>query len=225
MPGLALSPADTAIQFALAQVGKPYKWGATGPDSYDCSGLAMAAYRAAGIDITRTTYTQALKGTGVSQAALMPGDLVFPDAGHVQIYLGNGRVVEAPHTGANVRVVNMWGFWKARRVTNIPGSIVGNAQNADVTTGIAPNLFLSGLSAISPLAGLGGIITGAIPGAGAIEAFSNAVKFILDPLRVIMVSGGVFLILLALWRLTKHTGAVKGATKVASKAITSVAKS
>lgn len=122
--------ADTAIQFALQQVGKPYQWGATGPDSFDCSGLAMAAYEHANIDITRTTYTQVHVGQPVvpNAASLRPGDLVFPDPGHVQIYLGGGNVVEAPHTGANVRVVPLRGIWAARRVTT-PGQIV----SADLT--------------------------------------------------------------------------------------------
>jgi hypothetical protein len=119
-----MSAADSAIAFALAQVGKPYKYGATGPNSYDCSGLVQAAYGAAGIRLPRTTYQMVLVGSRVSSTRLLaPGDLVFPDSGHVQIYIGNGKVVEAPHTGAYVRVMNMWGFWTARRVT-APGSSV-----------------------------------------------------------------------------------------------------
>jgi cell wall-associated NlpC family hydrolase len=106
-----------AIRYALAQVGKPYKWGATGPNAFDCSGLVYAAFRSAGVKLPRTTYLQANIGSRISKANLQPGDLVFPDPGHVQIYLGNGTVVESPHTGANVRVVKMWGFWTARRVS------------------------------------------------------------------------------------------------------------
>lgn len=114
--GDAPSIVQAAIGFALAQVGKPYQWGATGPDSFDCSGLTMAAYAAAGVQLSRTTYTQVLEGTAVAEGELLPGDLVFPDPGHVQIYLGNGYVIEAPFTGSQVRVVPMWGFWAARRV-------------------------------------------------------------------------------------------------------------
>jgi cell wall-associated NlpC family hydrolase len=110
--------AAAAIRFALAQVGKPYKWGSTGPNSYDCSGLVYAAYKSAGVSIPRTTMLQASAGKLVTKNNLIPGDLVFPDPGHVQIYLGNGRVVESPHTGAFVQVVNMWGFWTARRITS-----------------------------------------------------------------------------------------------------------
>lgn len=134
-----MSAADTAISFALSQVGKPYKWGATGPDSYDCSGLVMAAYSAAGIRLPRTTQGMVLVGSRVSSTTLLaPGDLVFPDSGHVQIYVGNGKVVEAPHTGAYVRVVSMWGFWTARRVT-APGSTVVT-QPISNTGGNQPNV-------------------------------------------------------------------------------------
>lgn len=119
LPSNTSAAARQAINFALSQVGKPYIYGATGPKGYDCSGLIMAAYASAGISLPRTTYAQALAGHGVAKANLIPGDLVFPDPGHVQIYLGNGQVVEAPHTGTNVRVTNMWGFWKARRVADV----------------------------------------------------------------------------------------------------------
>jgi len=104
------------LAFAHAQLGKPYVWGATGPNSFDCSGFVQASFKAAGISIPRTTYQQILVGRAVSRANLMPGDLVFPDVGHVCIYTGNGNWIEAPHSGAQVREVPMWGFLTARRV-------------------------------------------------------------------------------------------------------------
>lgn len=109
---------QSAIAFALAQVGKPYVWATAGPNSYDCSGLVYAAFKHAGYKFNGrpTTYTLIGMGTEVSKDHLQPGDLVFPDPGHVQIYLGGGMIVEAPHTGANVRRVKMWGFWRARRL-------------------------------------------------------------------------------------------------------------
>ena len=108
--------ADTAIAFARAQLGKPYVWGATGPNSYDCSGLVQAAYQAAGVSLPRVTQAMILSGTPVARNALVPGDLVFPDIGHVQIYTNNGNVIEAPSAGKVVREVAMWGFMAARRV-------------------------------------------------------------------------------------------------------------
>jgi len=105
-----------AISFARAQIGKPYQWGALGPNAFDCSGLVQQAYKAAGIKLPRTTAMQILVGKKVAKSDLIPGDLVFPDAGHVQLYVGNGQVIEAPRTGEKVRQVAMWGFFTARRV-------------------------------------------------------------------------------------------------------------
>ncbi|SEO18060.1 C40 family peptidase [Actinacidiphila rubida] len=118
--GPASGRAAAAIQFALSQRGKPYVSGGTGPSSYDCSGLTQAAYRAAGVSIGRTTWDQVKDGVAVSQADLQPGDLVFFYSGisHVGIYLGNGQIVHAPHTGATVEIAPMsWmPFAAARRV-------------------------------------------------------------------------------------------------------------
>jgi cell wall-associated NlpC family hydrolase len=107
-PGLssvvATGRAAIAVAFARAQIGKPYVWGATGPDSYDCSGLVQAAWAAAGVALPRTTYDQINAGHRVSTADLQPGDLVFYYAGvsHVGMYVGNGEIIHAPHPGASV---------------------------------------------------------------------------------------------------------------------------
>ncbi|MFG1669812.1 NlpC/P60 family protein [Streptomyces sp. Y7] len=97
--------AEKALAFARSQIGKPYVWGATGPDSYDCSGLTQAAWKAAGVDIPRVTYDQVNAGTTVSLANAQPGDLVFfyDDITHVGIYIGNGMMIHAPKPGAYVR--------------------------------------------------------------------------------------------------------------------------
>ncbi|MFD5568077.1 C40 family peptidase [Streptomyces cadmiisoli] len=97
--------AERALAFARAQIGKPYVWGATGPDSYDCSGLTLGAWKAAGVSLPRTTYDQVNAGTTVSLAAAQPGDLVFfyDDVTHVGIYIGNGMMIHAPKPGTYVR--------------------------------------------------------------------------------------------------------------------------
>ncbi|MER8008407.1 NlpC/P60 family protein [Streptomyces sp. NPDC094149] len=97
--------AAKAIAFARAQIGKPYVWGATGPDSYDCSGLTQAAWKAAGVTLPRTTYDQVNAGTTVSLTDAQPGDLIFfyDDISHVGIYIGNGMMIHAPKPGAYVR--------------------------------------------------------------------------------------------------------------------------
>ncbi|MFJ1973249.1 NlpC/P60 family protein [Streptomyces sp. NPDC087903] len=97
--------ADKALAFARAQIGKPYVWGATGPDSYDCSGLTQAAWKAAGVTLPRTTYDQVDAGTTVPLSDAQPGDLVFfyDDVSHVGVYIGNGMMIHAPKPGAYVR--------------------------------------------------------------------------------------------------------------------------
>ncbi|MFI7402736.1 NlpC/P60 family protein [Streptomyces sp. NPDC049541] len=97
--------AEKALAFARAQIGKPYVWGATGPGSYDCSGLTQAAWKAAGVDLPRTTYDQVSAGTTVSLTDAQPGDLIFfyDDISHVGVYIGNGMMIHAPKPGAYVR--------------------------------------------------------------------------------------------------------------------------
>ncbi|MFC8365016.1 NlpC/P60 family protein [Streptomyces griseorubiginosus] len=97
--------AAKALAFARAQIGKPYVWGATGPGSYDCSGLTQAAWKAAGVTLPRVTYDQVNAGTTVSLADAQPGDLVFFYDGitHVGLYIGNGMMIHAPKPGAYVR--------------------------------------------------------------------------------------------------------------------------
>ncbi|MFF8025871.1 NlpC/P60 family protein [Streptomyces sp. NPDC007896] len=97
--------ADKALAFARTQIGKPYVWGATGPGSYDCSGLTQAAWKAAGVDLPRTTWDQVNVGTTVPLSDIKPGDLVFfyDDISHVGLYIGNGMMIHAPKPGAYVR--------------------------------------------------------------------------------------------------------------------------
>jgi cell wall-associated NlpC family hydrolase len=104
--GPTSTQADKAVAFAYAQLGKPYVYGATGPSSYDCSGLVQAAWAAAGVSIPRTTFEDwdSLPHIPVSQ--MVPGDLIIYDGeGHVAIYVGNGYIIDAPHTGAFVERV------------------------------------------------------------------------------------------------------------------------
>jgi cell wall-associated NlpC family hydrolase len=101
-----------AIEFAEQQIGKPYLWGGTGPDAFDCSGLVMMAYRSAGIDIPRTSEQQWTFGQRVPESQAEPGDLVFfagsdgtvIDPGHVGIVIGDGQMIEAYATGFPIRI-------------------------------------------------------------------------------------------------------------------------
>ncbi|GGZ19326.1 hypothetical protein GCM10010387_10070 [Streptomyces inusitatus] len=98
--------AAQAVAYAHGAIGKPYVWGATGPGSYDCSGLTQAAWRAAGVSLPRTSYTQIGTGQRVSRSALAPGDLVFFYSGisHVGLYIGEGKMIHAPRPGASIRI-------------------------------------------------------------------------------------------------------------------------
>ncbi|WP_373034960.1 C40 family peptidase [Streptomyces sp. NRRL B-2790] len=100
-----------AIAFARAQIGKPCVWGATGPDSYDCSSLTQGAWRAAGVTLPRAAHQQALAGTPVTLAALEPGDLVlfFGDDRHVGLHIGNGLMIHAPGPGSSIREESIYG--------------------------------------------------------------------------------------------------------------------
>ena len=101
----------------MAQVGKGYRFGSTGPDRFDCSGLVVAAYRRIGVNLPRSTGALAGRGRAVGRNELRPGDLVFPSEGHVGIYIGGGRIVHASTERGGVKVSNIYAFRYARRVT------------------------------------------------------------------------------------------------------------
>ncbi|MER6672420.1 C40 family peptidase [Streptomyces sp. NPDC000983] len=97
---------ERAVEYALRQLGKPYEWGAEGPETYDCSGLTSMAWNHAGTPLPRTSQEQWARLPRVPLTELRPGDLVVyhDDATHVALYLGEGEVVEAPRTGERVTI-------------------------------------------------------------------------------------------------------------------------
>jgi cell wall-associated NlpC family hydrolase len=100
--------AGVAVNFAYAQLGKPYVYAAAGPNSYDCSGLTMAAWKAAGVSLTHNAAEQWNEVVHIARSALAPGDLVFYDGlGHVAIYVGNNQVIHAPTQGDVVRIASV----------------------------------------------------------------------------------------------------------------------
>ena len=106
----------TAIAVAKQQLGKPYVWGAAGPNSFDCSGLTMYAYGRAGVALPHYTGDQWNVGRHVSESELQPGDLVFFNTdeplGHVGMYLGGGEFIQAPHTGTVVQITPLSGYYQ-----------------------------------------------------------------------------------------------------------------
>jgi peptidoglycan DL-endopeptidase CwlO len=116
--GASAAQGDAAADWALTQLGKPYQWGAAGPGSYDCSGLALQAWARAGVRLLHWTGYQWVSGPHVPLADLRRGDLVFyafnnadpATIHHVGIYLGHGLMVDAPYTGSFVRIDSIYAF-------------------------------------------------------------------------------------------------------------------
>lgn len=110
--------AKSAIAFAMSELGKPYGYGATGPGAYDCSGLVLKAYGAAGVSLPRVVSPQMAAGRRISKGELKPGDLVaYPSMAHIGIYLGDGKVIHAPRPGKSVEITSLsYGFGVFTRV-------------------------------------------------------------------------------------------------------------
>ncbi|MBQ3421167.1 MAG: C40 family peptidase, partial [Romboutsia sp.] len=104
---------ETVVNLAYAQLGKPYVWGAEGPNSFDCSGLIHYVYKQAGVSMPRTSKEQSSVGTKINKSDLQSGDLIFSSTdgtggvSHVAIYVGNGEMIHAPRTGKNVEKVSI----------------------------------------------------------------------------------------------------------------------
>jgi cell wall-associated NlpC family hydrolase len=116
----AAAARSSAVQHALGKVGAPYRYGATGPNAFDCSGLVSWAFKQAGVSLPRTSKAQSQVGTPVSRDDLRPGDLVFfyNPVSHVGIYIGDGKIVHASNKKSPVKISGMGGmkFNSARRV-------------------------------------------------------------------------------------------------------------
>ncbi|MGW2595473.1 C40 family peptidase [Streptomyces sp. NPDC001515] len=111
---------DAVTAYARAQLGKPYVWGGTGPRGFDCSGLVLRAWEKAGVRLPRTTWGQIKAGRATTRAALVPGDLVITSGGgHVQLYIGHGKVIHAPRPGRTVTVAPLptYGVVAYRHIT------------------------------------------------------------------------------------------------------------
>ncbi|MHA7134222.1 NlpC/P60 family protein [Oerskovia turbata] len=125
------SKAQAAINYATAQLGKPYQWQGSGPGSFDCSGLTMRAWQAAGVPIVHQSAGQyRTLNNKVPFSQRQPGDLIFwsnntndsSQIYHVALYIGNGKIIEAPYTGKNVRVINLYSTNKIMPlVARLPG--------------------------------------------------------------------------------------------------------
>ena len=133
---LAQGVAAAAIAFALHEVGKPYVWGAVGPNSYDCSGLMQTAFEAAGVTLPRVSWQQYNAGGHVPVRQAQPGDLLFyatdpsdpSTIHHVMLYMGNDQMVEAPYSGKPVRVQPVpWDYRELVPLATRPGTTPNRA--------------------------------------------------------------------------------------------------
>ncbi|TYP87967.1 C40 family peptidase [Blastococcus xanthinilyticus] len=115
--------AQTAVDIAMAQRGKPYVWAASGPGSFDCSGLVQFAYRAAGLSLPHSSRSQSSMGTQVSRGEARAGDLVafYSPVSHIGIYLGNGQMVHAPTSGDVVKVASVDSMGATPKFNRIAG--------------------------------------------------------------------------------------------------------
>lgn len=127
-----MTAADSAISVAMGELGKPYVYGDVGPNAFDCSGLMQFVYAHVGISLPRTAEEQRKFCTKVSSPA--PGDLVFwgIPAYHVALYIGNGKIIAAPHTGANVKIEDVWG--SPSQYGRVPGAGAALAPVVGVLT-------------------------------------------------------------------------------------------
>jgi hypothetical protein len=142
-------PRSSILQFASAQLGKPYVWGATGPNGFDCSGLVYAAYKAAGVPVPREIASQLGKrGVSVSLSDAQPGDVIYYDepgsTDHVGIFIGGGKMIDAPYTGAKVRIDNVGKPTSVRRI--LPAS-AGDVAGAILTNPVGTLGSIAGAAA------------------------------------------------------------------------------
>lgn len=109
LDGSGSARGQSALSAGATKVGSPYQWGATGPNSFDCSGFVSWSYSQAGVTLPRTSQAQANAGTRVSESQLAPGDIVlfYGDLHHVGIYAGNGQVLHSPGTGKYVEYTGL----------------------------------------------------------------------------------------------------------------------
>jgi len=179
------SIATKAITVAAQQAGKPYIWGAAGPDAFDCSGLVHYAYANAGLPGAGPTShmwnTASIRfmGDPIPTGSEQPGDLVMPHSGHVGICIGNGKMWNAPQTGIPVRIDSYSHPWAIRRISTPGNGSAGGIQTTGVTT---TGLDISGVT-------------------DAIGAIDDVVSWFTDThnwVRIGEVAGGTILLLAAL---------------------------
>lgn len=199
-----MAAADQVIAVAMAQRGKPYVFGKVGPDTFDCSGLVVYAYKhGAGINLPHFTGSLWAKGSSVTKASLAPGDLVFPNPSHVGIYIGQGQMVVAPHTGSVVQVQSVRTVWGARRIIT-PGTAVGlNVQNLGVQN-------VSAIPGVDEIKAIYGVF----------QKVNDMASYVSNPkawMRFAMYFAGALLILYGMWKFDTGKAVIQGGVNAVKK--------
>lgn len=202
-----------AIDAAKDQLGKAYVWGAEGPDTFDCSGLMVWAWKKAGVTLPRTSQEQAKAGRGVPISKVEPGDLIISDwgsgpASHVGMYLGGGKLIHAPRPGSTVKIVPFDASYKShtshvRRVRE-GGSLLGDVADAGSS-------LLGGI--LAPLGGIADATKDMAASLGAVGDFAKLLtKLALPSTWVRIVSGilGIGLLFAGLYFLIRESRADEG---------------
>lgn len=200
---------ETPLDYAKSKIGDPYVWGATGPNSFDCSGLTQWAYGQAGLKIPRTSQEQRSAGSVISLAEAQPGDLITftypgesgnPGPGnHVGLYVSPGVLLDAPTQGQNVQEQPI-DTAHLDRVVHITGN---ETPGTGVATGAADGSVTdAGFSLLDPF-GIFGDLTGTVSTAG--EAIAESILKAVGPLLLsgISLAAAAALVVLGMWRMTE----------------------
>lgn len=161
-----MSRADQIIAYGMQEIGKPYRYGDEGPAAFDCSGLIQWIFGKAGLSLPRTAAQQQQLATITNSP--VPGDLVFYNspATHVALYLGNGRMLAAPHTGAKVRVQDVYGSPTYGRISGAGTGTVGQAIStvtspiSFLTSGLMDKITNAGSTLMFAAGGVGLVLVG-----------------------------------------------------------------
>lgn len=181
-----------------AELGKPYVWGAEGPNSFDCSGLVQYVYGQHGVSLPRTSAAQAKVGASVAKGAQLPGDLVFsswdssPDVDHVSIYIGGGQVIEAPAPGQRVKV------------TPLSSGYLNHVTGIRRPTGLGPTTDVPGSGGGGAFDGVTNALTGIGKSLGEVSALADSVNKLALPqwwVRILAGIAGTALVFFGLWKL------------------------
>lgn len=194
-----MADVNAVLQTLQTEVGKPYVWGATGPNTFDCSGLVQYVYGQNGIQLPRTAAEQAKVGQSVPIGSQQPGDLVFSNweggraVTHVAVYVGNGEVIEAPEPGKNVEVSALNSGYLAH---------VSNIQRVNGVSGTATTSVAGG--GLDPFAGVTSAINGigqSFAGIGALATTLNKLALPQTWVRAFAGLVGTVLVFMGIWRL------------------------